>query len=66
MRRRLARQVMRPRQEIVGLDTEATIAQCLDVDVASGPGGDESQIVIRIEYVLIETQSKQLTQIFVS
>jgi CBS domain containing-hemolysin-like protein len=31
LRRRLARQVMRPRQEIVGLDTEATIAQCLDV-----------------------------------
>jgi CBS domain containing-hemolysin-like protein len=31
LRRRLARQVMRPRQEIVALDTEATIAQCLDV-----------------------------------
>jgi CBS domain containing-hemolysin-like protein len=31
LRRRLARQVMRPRQEIVGLDTEATIAQCLDI-----------------------------------
>jgi CBS domain containing-hemolysin-like protein len=31
LRRRSARQVMRPRQEIVGLDTEATIAQCLDV-----------------------------------
>ena len=31
LRRRLARQVMRPRQEIVGLDTEASIAQCLDV-----------------------------------
>jgi len=31
LRRRLARQVMRPRQEIVGLDTEATIAHCLDV-----------------------------------
>ena len=31
LRRRLAHQVMRPRQEIVGLDTEATIAQCLDV-----------------------------------
>lgn len=28
---RLARQVMRPRQEIVGIDTDATIAQCLDV-----------------------------------
>ncbi|HZR18266.1 MAG TPA: hemolysin family protein [Verrucomicrobiae bacterium] len=31
LRRRVAREVMRPRQEIVGLDTEATIAQCLDV-----------------------------------
>ena len=31
LRRRLARQVMRPRQEIVALDTESTIAQCLDI-----------------------------------
>ena len=31
LRRRLARQVMRPRQEIVALDTEATVSQCLDV-----------------------------------
>jgi CBS domain containing-hemolysin-like protein len=31
LRRRIAREVMRPRQEIVGLDTEASIAQCLDV-----------------------------------
>lgn len=31
LRRRLVRQVMRPRQELVALDTEATIAQCLDV-----------------------------------
>jgi len=31
LRRRLARDVMRPRQEIVGLDTEASVAQCLDV-----------------------------------
>jgi CBS domain containing-hemolysin-like protein len=31
LRRRLAREVMRPRQEIVALDTEASIAQCLDV-----------------------------------
>ena len=28
---RLAREVMRPRQEIVSLDTQATIAQCLEV-----------------------------------
>jgi CBS domain containing-hemolysin-like protein len=31
LRRRLVRQVMRPRQELVALDTEASIAQCLDV-----------------------------------
>ena len=31
LRRRVAREVMRPRQEIVVLDTEASIAQCLDV-----------------------------------
>ncbi len=31
LRRRIARDVMRPRQEIVTLDTDATIAACLDV-----------------------------------
>ena len=31
LRRRVAREVMRPRQEIVGLDTEASMAQCLDL-----------------------------------
>jgi CBS domain containing-hemolysin-like protein len=31
LRRRLAREVMRPRQEIIALDTDATIAECLDV-----------------------------------
>jgi CBS domain containing-hemolysin-like protein len=31
LRHRLAREVMRPRQEIVALDTEASIAECLDV-----------------------------------
>jgi CBS domain containing-hemolysin-like protein len=31
LRHRVARDVMRPRQEIVALDTEATVAQCLDV-----------------------------------
>jgi CBS domain containing-hemolysin-like protein len=31
LRRRIAREVMRPRQEIVPLDTEASIAECLDV-----------------------------------
>ena len=31
LRHRLAREVMRPRQEIVSLDTQASIAECLDV-----------------------------------
>jgi phage baseplate assembly protein W len=40
--------------------------QVINVDVSSGPGGDESQIVIRIEYLLIETQTKQVTQVLVN
>ncbi len=31
LRRRIAREVMRPRQEIVALDTEASIAECLQL-----------------------------------
>src|SRR6266436_5522452 len=31
LRRRVAREVMRPRQEITALDTEASIAECLEV-----------------------------------
>ncbi|MDB6022344.1 MAG: hypothetical protein JWQ04_2201 [Pedosphaera sp.] len=31
LRRRIVREVMRPRQEIVGLNTEDSIAECLDV-----------------------------------
>lgn len=31
LRHRIARDVMRPRQEIVGLNTEASIAECLDI-----------------------------------
>lgn len=31
LRRRIAREVMRPRQEIVGFDTNATIAECIDL-----------------------------------
>ncbi|MDB6064322.1 MAG: hypothetical protein JWR26_530 [Pedosphaera sp.] len=31
LRRRIVREVMRPRQEIVGLDTEASMAECLGV-----------------------------------
>jgi CBS domain containing-hemolysin-like protein len=31
LRHRIAREVMRPRQEIIGLSTQASIAECLDV-----------------------------------
>ncbi len=31
LRRRIARDVMRPRNEIVGLDTEASLTECLDI-----------------------------------
>jgi len=31
LRRRIAREVMRPRREIVAFDTETTIAECLDI-----------------------------------
>src|SRR5436190_11461448 len=31
LRRRIAREVMRPRREIVALDTETSIAECLDI-----------------------------------
>jgi phage baseplate assembly protein W len=40
--------------------------QVQTVTVTPGDGGDYSQILVRIEYVLIETQSKQVTQILVS
>src|SRR6478672_485573 len=37
-----------------------------DVRVSSGEGGDYSQILVQIAYVLIETQSKQTIEIQVS
>ena len=36
------------------------------VTVAPGEGGDYSQILVQIEYVLFETQSKQLLEVTVS
>jgi phage baseplate assembly protein W len=40
--------------------------QVIAVTVGSGPGGDDSQIVVQIQYNLLETQSTQLTEIVVS
>lgn len=36
------------------------------VTVAPGPGGDYSQILVQVAYVLLETQSSQQTQVVVS
>ncbi len=40
--------------------------QVINVAVSPGPGGDDSQIVVQVEYLLIETQTKQLAMIQVS
>jgi phage baseplate assembly protein W len=40
--------------------------QVVNVSVSPGDGDDYSQIVVLIEYVLIETQTKQATQVVVS
>src|SRR5262245_13892209 len=39
--------------------------QVTAIDVTPGEGGDDAQVVVRIEYLLIETQSKQVTQVVV-
>lgn len=36
------------------------------VTVTPGPGGDYSQILVQVNYVLLETQSQQQTQLVVS
>jgi phage baseplate assembly protein W len=40
--------------------------QVQTVDVSPGPGGDYSQILVQIGYVLIETQSLAQTEVLVS
>jgi phage baseplate assembly protein W len=40
--------------------------QVTGVDVSSGAGGDDSQIVVQVRYLLIETQTQQSTLIQVS
>jgi phage baseplate assembly protein W len=37
-----------------------------NVTVTPGPGGDYSQILVQVEYVLLETQSQQQTEVVVS
>ena len=40
--------------------------QVQKVSVSSGPGGDQSQIIVLVQYLLIETQTQQTTEIMVS
>jgi phage baseplate assembly protein W len=40
--------------------------QVQNVSVSSGEGGDDAQLLVEIDYVLIETQSLQTTQIQVT
>ena len=40
--------------------------QVKNVSVSSGPGGDYSQIVVQVDYVLLETQSQQQTQVTIT
>jgi phage baseplate assembly protein W len=40
--------------------------QVQKVSVSSDPGGDQSQIIVLVEYMLIETRTPQTTQITVS
>jgi phage baseplate assembly protein W len=40
--------------------------QVQNVSVGSGEGGDDAQLLVQIDYVLIETQSLQTTQIQVA
>jgi phage baseplate assembly protein W len=40
--------------------------QVVNVDVSPGAGGDYSQLVVLVEYVLVDTQSRQTTQVLVS
>jgi phage baseplate assembly protein W len=40
--------------------------QLVNVTVTDGPGGDQSQLLVLIQYVLLETQSQQQTEIVVS
>jgi phage baseplate assembly protein W len=68
--------IFAPNSDALQATTELIVRKSLDrwlagqiqvqrVGVASGAGGDESQIVVQIDYILIETQSKQTTEVIV-
>jgi len=72
----LRRLIFAPNSDALQATTELIVRKSLDrwlagqiqvqrVGVTSGPGGDESQIVVQVDYVLIETQSQQTTEVIV-
>jgi len=73
----LRRLLFAPDSEALQATTQLLVQQSLkrwlssqitvrNVTVSSGPGGDDSQLIVQIEYLLIETQSQQVTQVMVS
>ncbi|MBN9508170.1 MAG: GPW/gp25 family protein [Alphaproteobacteria bacterium] len=66
-----------PNSDVLQATTQLLVQQSLNrwlasqitlrnVTVTPGPGGDYSQILVQVEYVLLETQSQQQTQVVVS
>jgi phage baseplate assembly protein W len=65
-----------PNSDVLQATTQILVQQSLNrwlgnqisvqsVTTGPGPGGDYSQLLVQIEYVLLETQSQQQTQILV-
>jgi len=68
--------IFAPNSDALQATTQLIVRKALDrwlgnqidvqnVRVSSGPGGDESQIVVEIDYLLIETRSKETTEILI-
>lgn len=66
-----------PNSEALQATTQLLVQQSLErwltgqievvgVTVTGGPGGDQSQLLVQIQYVLLETQSQQQMEIVVS
>jgi phage baseplate assembly protein W len=66
-----------PNSDVLEATTQLLVQQSLNrwlanqitlrhVTVTPGPCGDYSQILVQVEYVLLETQSQQQTQVVVS
>jgi phage baseplate assembly protein W len=68
--------IFAPNSDALQATTQLIVRKALDrwlgnqidvqsVRVSSGPGGDDSQIVVEIDYLLIETRSKETTEILI-